>query len=142
MKRFSLLMLATLAAAGLLALYSYTARVNLLPQTSAQTTKSKRTVLVKKLPDSVEGVELAGDMVRLKAGYKFVKEPDNTVTVARMKSSTKMGGGKWTCACSKDGECLVSVSSSLDCLNNGCKGTCDLQWIDGATRTSVLRIAR
>src|SRR5438874_13477471 len=41
-------------------------------------------VLVKSLPKGIEGVELAGGKVKVKSGYKFVKQSNGTVTVAKM----------------------------------------------------------
>lgn len=45
--------------------------------------------LVRKLPSGTEGVQLKGNSVRAKPGYKFVKQPNGTVTVARIS-----GGGR------------------------------------------------
>jgi hypothetical protein len=56
---------------------------------------------VKRLPAGVEGVELIGSIVRAKSGYKFVKQPNNTVTVARMAGRGRGAGvaGIWSCKC-------------------------------------------
>ena len=88
-------------------------------------------VLVKKLPAKVEGVELTGNAVRLKTGYKFVKRGDGSVTVARMAGGGGgLGlGGTWTCSCSKGGSCTISSNGGiLKCSAGGgtCKGSCEL----------------
>src|SRR5437764_1978044 len=43
--------------------------------------KTKGRLLVKRLPDGVEGVVIKNGAVRLLPGYKFARHSDNTVTV-------------------------------------------------------------
>lgn len=103
-----------------------------------ETATAKRTVLVKQLPDNVEGVSLKGDQVKLKSGYKFVKGPNNTMTVARMNNTGT--GGTWKCECSKTGACGASYSpiTGLDCLTEACTGTCTLKVTIGDKATAIL----
>jgi len=108
------------------------------PESRAETATAKRTVLVKQLPASVEGVSLKDGQVKLKPGYKFVKEPNNTITVARMNGAGI--GGTWKCECSDKGACGVSISpnTGLDCLTESCTGSCTLKVTVGDKATAVL----
>ena len=86
--------------------------------------------LVKRLPAKLEGVELVGGTVRAKSGYKFVKQVNGTVTVARMTGGGGgLGiGGTWNCDCqtTSGGTCTAFIKSGvLVCLPGTCS-TCDL----------------
>lgn len=106
------------------------------PQAEAAT--NKRTVLVKELPTSVEGVSLKDGQVRLKSGYKFVKESNSTVSVARINGTGI--GGTWKCECSNTGSCGASISpiTGLDCLTESCTGSCTLKVTVGNRATAIL----
>src|SRR5438128_696903 len=67
---------------------------------SVQTPKVGK-ALVRSLPARIQGVELAGNTVRVKPGYQWVKQPNGTVTVARMGGGGGgLGvGGTWSCDC-------------------------------------------
>jgi hypothetical protein len=89
--------------------------------------------LVKKLPAGLEGVQLRGNIVRVKPGYKFVKQADGTVTVARIKSGSGGGpglGGKWSCDCDAPGKgtCETSIGDdALYCSKATCSSSCTLR---------------
>jgi hypothetical protein len=84
--------------------------------------------LVSRLPANIEGVELVGGTVRAKSGYKFVKQPNGSVTVARMAGGAGVGG-TWSCTCqSQTGKCSAVVSGDfLYCLTATCGGPCPLE---------------
>lgn len=89
--------------------------------------------LVKKLPTGLQGVQLSGNKVRVKPGYKFVKQADGSVTVSRIKSGSGGGtglDGKWSCNCGgplTTGSCdTITASNSLSCTKGTCTGTCTL----------------
>jgi hypothetical protein len=108
MKRINMTVIVALILGLLAHAHSQTPKSNTQkPEPQAETATAKRTVLVKQLPASVEGVSLKGSQVKLKPGYKFVKEPNNTITVARMNGTGV--GGTWKCECSKNGACGVAV---------------------------------
>jgi hypothetical protein len=93
--------------------------------------------LVKRLPANVEGVELVGGGVRAKSGYHFVKQPNGTVTVARMSG---LGiGGTWSCDCSDAGDCGAVVTNGfLYCTQGKCTGACTQTITVGEVRTKVI----
>jgi hypothetical protein len=82
MRRISVIML-TMASA----LMMVTCVSNEAPTTAAPKAGKP---LVKRLPAKIEGVQLVGGTVRVKSGYQFVKQPNGSVTVARMGGG---GGG-------------------------------------------------
>ena len=91
-----------------------------------QTSNKKGRNLVAKLPAGVEGVILGNGQVKLKPGYKFVKQENGKVSVDDMKG-TGGGlsvGGTWDCVCRKEqkGTCKASiVVKSLECSSkSGC----------------------
>lgn len=140
MKRLNVTVAVAMTLALLASAHSQTPKSK-SPPPQAQTAKAEKAekeVLVKQLPAGVEGVSLKGSQVKLKPGYKFVKEPNNTVTVARMNGTNI--GGTWNCACSKDGGCGVSISpvTGLDCLTESCTGSCTLKVTVGDKATAVL----
>ena len=74
------------------------------PQSETQTKMPKGRLLVKKLPAGVQGVTITNGVVKPKPGYKFVKQDDGTIAVARIKRGGGSGpavGGSWRCECSK-----------------------------------------
>ncbi len=142
MKRITIVLTATLMLALLTYAHSRTLKPNSPPKPTTQTVTAKKTALVKQLPAGVEGVELKGNSLRLKEGYKFVPEPNKSVSIARIKGGTKISG-TWDCACSKDGACGVSVGpNGLDCLMETCKGSCTLKVTIGGQATRVIMFAR
>jgi hypothetical protein len=143
MKRKKLMALFALTVMALIVTaYARNPKTGNPPVPCGQNSKSAKKVLVKRLPANVEGVELKGDRVLLKEGYKFVKESNNTISVARIKGGGGISGG-WDCACSKEGNCGVSVGDTgLDCLMESCKGSCTLKVTVGNRATSVIAFAR
>jgi len=91
--------------------------------TSVQTPKAGK-ALVKSLPAQVEGVELLGDKVQVKEGFQWVKQPDGTVTVARMAGGGAGSGGTWRCDCTTGSwNCqAVITEQSLRCASDMCLG--------------------
>jgi hypothetical protein len=109
--------------------------------------------LVKRLPAGIEGVELIGSRVRAKSGYKFVKRPDDTVTVARTAGGGRGAGiaGIWSCKCvhhhgrlaglNPFGACPVEISggTTLNCKTEKCTGVaCDLTVKTGELTTAII----
>ena len=109
--------------------------------------------LVKRLPTGIEGVELIGGTVRAKSGYKFVKQPNDTVTVAKMAGGGRGAGvaGIWSCKCVQHdghlaglnplGACPVEISggATLSCKTEKCTGTtCELTVKAGELTTAII----
>ena len=105
-------------------------------------------VLVKSLPKGIEGVELVGGKVKVKSGYKFVKQSNGAVTVAKMAGGEGGGlgvGGTWDCRCSgtaKTGTCSSGITGGyLTCYkssNDTCNGTCEMSVIISGLRTGII----
>ena len=103
--------------------------------------------LIKKLPAGIEGVELAGNAVRVKAGYKFVKHGNGTVTVARMAGGGRgLGlGGSWSCNCKSDGGGTCTATTrpgALICESAGKCNRCELTLIDTHFSGGVIILER
>ena len=109
--------------------------------------------LVNRLPTGIEGVELIGGTVRAKSGYKFVKHPNDTVTVARTAGGGRGAGiaGIWSCKCVHPdghlaglnplGACPVEISggTTLSCKTEKCTGTaCELTVKTGEITTAII----
>jgi hypothetical protein len=143
MKRISMIVIVALTLALMAYAHSRRSKSNShTPEPQTPPARAKGTALVKQLPAGVVGVELKGSLVQLIPGYKFVKEPNNTVSVARMKGRGNVSGD-WNCNCSKDGDCGVAIESgSLSCTMNTCKGSCTLKVTIGLKSTGVLMFAR
>jgi hypothetical protein len=85
--------------------------------------------LVRKLPAGLGGVQLRGNRVRLKAGYKFVKQADGSVMVARIRGGGAGLDGKWSCNCNAPGTgaCdTVTTGTQLYCSKGACTSSCTL----------------
>jgi hypothetical protein len=124
MKRISAIAL-VLASIGLIILGCVQAPTTVTPKAGKP--------LVKRLPANIEGVELVGGTVRAKSGYKFVKQVNGTVTVARMAGGGGGGGlgigGTWKCECrqtSPGGTCTTLQTGSLLFCGAGTCSQCDL----------------
>jgi hypothetical protein len=110
--------------------------------------KGRGRVMVKRLPDKVEGVMLKDGQVKLKPGYKFVKRTNGTVAVARISGSVSQGNnisGTWSCSCTTTsgpagkGKCAVTISSSfISCESDICTGSCTLLTTVEGARTNVI----
>ena len=109
--------------------------------------------LVKRLPAGIEGVELIGGTLRAKSGYKFVKQSNDTVTVARMPGGGRGAGvaGIWSCKCvhhhgrlaglNPFGACPVEISggTTLNCKTEKCTGVaCELTVKAGELTTAII----
>ena len=109
--------------------------------------------LVKRLPAGIEGVELIGGTVRAKSGYKFVRQPNDIVTVARVGGGGRGAGvaGIWSCKCVHHhgrlaglnplGACPVEISggTTLNCKTEKCTGTaCELTVKTGKLTTAII----
>src|SRR5438067_8537484 len=97
MRQISVIML---AIASVLAMFACVSN-----QTPTSAAPKVGKPLVKRLPAKIEGVELVGGTVRVKSGFKWVKQPNGTVTVARMAGGGGgLGvGGSWSCDCTGGG---------------------------------------
>ena len=138
MRRINLLILFALATALAICTYGQEWR------SESQTKPPKGKILVERLPEGVEGVELKDGMVRLKSGYKFVKGKGNTVSVARIRGGGDLNArGTWSCHCSDDsGGCSIfQTPSSLYCETGGCTGACELKTTTNEGVVAIMRYA-
>jgi hypothetical protein len=82
---------------------------------AGQTSKRKGTNLVKELPAGVDGVTLEDGFIKLKPGYKFVKEKNGRASVYLMKGGGGLPvSGSFDCSCAskeKDGKCKLGITS-------------------------------
>jgi hypothetical protein len=146
MRRLCLVAAGTLILSTLLSTYSQSpapspqTRETLTRNDQSQPAKAKK-VLVKGLPKKVEGIVLEKGVFRIKPGYKFIPQTDNTVAVG-----LKIGGrltGNFDCSCSKDraGWCSITTSGgSLSCVKSKtypCSGECQLTTTINGTATRL-----
>ena len=109
---------------------------------TAQTQKPGK-ALVRSLPSGIQGVELVGNTVRVKPGFKWVKQPNGTVTVARIAGGTRFGeGGTWSCDCTTGPYrgCQAEIKeNSLQCAPSGgdCL-SCKLTTTKSGVRTHII----
>lgn len=105
-------------------------------QTPGQTVAHGQ-VLIDHLPDGVEGVELAEGGLRLKKGYKLVKDSDSTFAIARMSDGRSvMAGG---CGCKGSGGCdPVLEGGIIVCKAKDCSD-CGLALTIAGVRTPIIR---
>jgi hypothetical protein len=142
MKRISMILVAVVTLTLLIGAYSQTRQSgNQSTQTSndqptkEQMAKAKaKKVLVKRLPDSLEGVELKDGIFRAKPGFEFVTQPDGTVAAARNNGGGGNIAGSFDCSCSADvpkGKCKVTtLGSAVYCSKtevDPCNGVCSLE---------------
>jgi hypothetical protein len=108
--------IAAAAVAVLLAILGCASNRPTVPQAPKQ-----GKAVVKSLPEGIEGVELVGDTVQAKTDFHWVKQPDGTVTVARMGGVGDVGG-TWTCSCTTGAySCdAVITERSLTCVSRDC----------------------
>jgi hypothetical protein len=121
------------------------------PRSERKAAKGK--LLVSRLPDGVEGVVLEKGRLKLKPGYKFVRQSRNSVAVERMAGGGGGGGsqgikGSFQCFCSDvfegggEGGCsLNQTPTSLSCMKsteNGCRGSCELSTIVAGIRKGLI----
>ena len=114
-------------------------------QTPTSATPTVGKPLVKRLPAKIEGVELVGGTVRVKPGFQWVKQPNGTVTVARIGGGGGgLGvGGSWSCDCTGGGtgSCTsVTTQGSLSCYKGSaatCTGRCELTVSTTGLRTGI-----
>ena len=100
-----------------------------------QPAKAKK-VLVRELPKTLQGIALENGVFKLKPGYKFVPQPNNTVAVG-----LQAGGGvsgSFDCFCAKEGggSCsTTTVGGTISCgksKTTPCSDECILRTtIDG-----------
>ena len=110
MKRISISILAVLTLALLVSAYSRTTQSNktadvtaqtLTTQSTSQPVKAKK-VLVRELPKTLEGIVLENGVLKLKSGYKFVPQLNNSVAVALQAGGNGVSGS-FDCFCAKEG---------------------------------------
>lgn len=118
------------------------------PQTAATLTRIKqgqpvkaKKVLVKRMPKNLPGIVLDKGVFKLRPGYKFIPQSDNTVAVG-----LKVGGGvagSFTCTCSKEGggSCSVTTTEGTIYCSKGtykpCSGECSFQTTIEGAKTSL-----
>ena len=164
MKRISLSILAVLTLALLVSAYSRTTqsgaiqKVDLTAQTltsqpagqPGQTaTRSEPTrpvkakkVLVKELPTTLEGMVLEDGVFKLKPGYKFVPQPNNTVAVS-LQAGGKGVTGSFDCFCSKEGGggcSATTVGGTISCgksKTTPCSDDCILRTTINGNKTRL-----
>lgn len=146
MRRLYLVAAATLILSALIFAHGQSPAPS--PQTGATLTRIEQSrpvkakkVLVKGLPKKMVGIVLDKGVFRLKPGYRFIPQSDNTVAVG-----LKVGGGisgSFTCNCYKQGGCSTSsVQGVIICgksEKNPCSEDCVLTvTINGAlTRLAI-----
>ena len=126
MKRISVSILAVLVMTLLVSAYSRaTQSGNIKPvdttaqaviRQSTQSAKARK-VLVKELPKTLEGIVLENGVFKLKSGYKFVPQPNNTVAVA-LQTGGRGVTGSFDCFCSKEGGggcSATTVGGTISC---------------------------
>lgn len=88
------------------------------------------------------GVVLENGRIKLKPGYKFVKQPGNRLAVARIRGAAPQTGGTWTCDCAESGGCQVEISGGfLTCTpagENACKKGCYLNVTVGPEPKNII----
>ena len=137
MKRISLSILTVLTLVLLVSAYSRTTqsgaiKINAATQTlTSQPVKAKK-LLVKELPKTIEGLVLENGVFKLKSGYKFVPQPNNTVAVA-LQTGGRGVTGSFDCFCAKEGGggcSATTVGSTISCSKsktNPCSDECVLR---------------
>lgn len=123
--------------------FVYSQSPSTAPQTSqtvTETAESKpakaKKVLVKKLPDGLEGIVLEDGQFKLKPGYKFLPTTNNKVNIA-LQAGGHSVKGSFDCFCPKQGgNCsAVTVGGIISCSpskTTPCSDTCMLRTtIDG-----------
>ena len=143
MKRISVSVLAVLTLALLVSAYSRTTQSSKTADVTTQTITSQPTqpvkakkVLVKELPKTIEGITLENGVFKLKPGYKFVPQPNNTVAI-RLQAGGGVSGS-FDCFCSKEGGggcSATTVGGTISCgksKTTPCSDDCILRTtIDG-----------
>lgn len=150
MKRISISLLAVLALALLVSAYSRTTQSNktvdvtaqpLTSQSISQPVKAKK-MLVKELPTTVEGLVIENGIFKLKPGYKFVPQLNNTVTIA-LQAGGKNVSGSFDCFCAKEGGggCnATTVGGTISCgksKTTPCSDDCILRTTIGGLKTKL-----
>jgi hypothetical protein len=143
MRRINIVLVLTLMLTSLICASSQTPKTNSrIPQSNSQAVKPKGKTLVKRLPAGLEGVELKDNTVRARPGYKFVKQANGSVTVARIKGGGNNVGGSWNCDCwSGTGGCEAYIlGDTLSCMKSkdGCTGSCKLSIVVKGKATGVV----
>lgn len=119
--------------------FSFTALSYVYSQSAKSGARAKvGRALVKSLPAGVEGVTLVGNKVQIKSGYKFVKQTNGTVTLARMSGGGL--GAEGTFSCSSCGNCSATVIAGgiLTC-DGSCKDQiCTLSVVINKARTALI----
>ena len=131
----------TLAFISLICVSGQTPNANTQrPQLSGKVERPKGKVLVNKLPSGSQGVSIKNGAVKLKPGYKFVKQENGTVSVARIKGGGAGVGGTWDCSCwSGTGGCEAYIlADTISCLKSDCTGSCKLSIVIKGAKTGVI----
>lgn len=103
--------------------------------------KAKK-VLVKELPKTLEGIVLENGHFKLKPGYKFLPQPNGTVTVGLQAGGGGVSGS-FDCFCSKEGggSCsATTVGGTISCSKSKttpCSDECILRTTIGGNRTRL-----
>jgi hypothetical protein len=106
-----------------------------------QTAKAKK-VLVRELPAAMEGMVLENGVFRLKSGYKFVPQANNTVAVA-LQSGGRGVTGSFDCFCSKEGGggcSATTVGGTISCgksKTTPCSDDCVLRTTINGNKTRL-----
>lgn len=127
MRRIHFIPLVTLTLSTLILAYGLspqtTSRRGQAATGQSQLAKAKK-VLVKELPEGMEGIALENGRFKLMPGYKFVPQPNGTVTVA-LQAGGRPVSGSYDCSCSGgSGTCSVLADSTgISCFKDK-KDTC------------------
>ncbi len=107
----------------------------------SQPVKAKK-VLVKELPKKLEGIALVNGTFKLQPGYKFVPQPNGTVTVALQAAGGGVSGS-FDCFCDTEGggSCsATTVGGTISCgksKTTPCSGGCILRTTIGGNKTRL-----
>jgi hypothetical protein len=100
-------------------------------------------VLIKKIPEALEGIVLEDGQFKLKPGYKFLPTSNNKVTIA-LRAGGHNVKGSFDCFCAKQGAgsacAIVAVGGSLVCTKSQtspCSDECILRSTVSGLRTKL-----
>lgn len=108
------------------------------PGSPTESAPSKGTVLVDRLPDGVEGLEIKDGALAAKAGYGLMKGSNATFVVVRELDGQIVSAGG--CGCSGGGgACEPKLEGGIAvCHSDGCL-SCGLAVTAGSVRTEIIR---
>lgn len=115
-------------------------RQDVTPTAERQSVPVKK-VLVKKLPEALEGIALEDGQFKLKPGYKFLPSTNNRIIIA-LQTGGHGVKGSFDCFCPKQGgSCaVITVGGTLSCAKSqtsACSDECILRTTINGNRTKL-----